>query len=60
MQETEEFISGFCKRQNQTRTVLCEFEIVGEGSRKLVESDCDYGRCEHSRSCRLMQEALQG
>ena len=45
---TEEFISGFCKMQNQTRTVICEMEIQEDGSRKLYSSDCAYGACEHS------------
>ncbi|MCD8396428.1 MAG: ubiquinone biosynthesis protein UbiE [Lachnospiraceae bacterium] len=54
--ETEIFISGFCKRQNQTRTVLCEYEVAADGSRILLESDCDYGRCEHSRDCMLMAQ----
>lgn len=57
MREMEEFISGFCKRQNQTRMVLCEFEFAEDGDRKLLSSDCDYGKCEYSRDCRLMAEA---
>ncbi|MCD7736285.1 MAG: ubiquinone biosynthesis protein UbiE [Lachnospiraceae bacterium] len=55
MQETEEFISGFCKKQNQTRTVLCEFEIAEDGSRVFLSSDCAYGKCEHSGDCLLMK-----
>lgn len=51
---TEEFISGFCKMQNQTRTVICEMEIQEDGSRKLYSSDCAYGACEHSGDCLLM------
>ncbi|MCD8336612.1 MAG: ubiquinone biosynthesis protein UbiE [Lachnospiraceae bacterium] len=55
--ETEAFISGFCKRQNQTRTVLCEYETAKDDSRILLEADCDYGKCEHSRDCTLMAQA---
>ena len=55
---TEEFISGFCKMQNQTRTVICEMEIQEDGTRKLYSSDCAYGVCEHSRDCLLMGQIL--
>ena len=51
---TEEFISGFCKAQNQTRMVICELEIREDGSRELLSSDCAYGKCEHSKDCLLM------
>lgn len=51
---SEEFLSGFCKMQNQTRTVLCEYEWQADGSRKLVSCDCAYGKCGHSGDCLLM------
>ncbi len=54
----EEFVSGFCKQQNQTRTVLCELERRRDGSRALVSADCSYGHCEHSRNCLLMAQIL--
>lgn len=54
---SEEFISGFCKAQNQTRMVVCEFEELEDGSRRLLSSDCAYGKCEHSRDCLLMKRA---
>ncbi|MCD8104269.1 MAG: hypothetical protein LUF35_04535 [Lachnospiraceae bacterium] len=54
MEETEEFVSGFCKKQNQTRMVLCEFGLVGDGRRVLLAADCAYGMCEYSRACTLM------
>lgn len=53
----EEFLSGFCKAQNQTRMVFCELERLPDGSRRLLSSDCAYGRCEHSRDCLLMRQA---
>lgn len=56
MQETEEFISGFCKKQNQTRIVICEFGFCEDNSRKLLYADCDYGKCEHSKGCLLMKK----
>lgn len=52
--ETEEFVSGFCKAQNQTRRVLCEFKIRPDGEKELVSADCAFGRCPHSGSCLLM------
>ncbi|MCD8023313.1 MAG: hypothetical protein LUF30_10210 [Lachnospiraceae bacterium] len=54
---SEEFVSGFCKNQNQTRTVLCEFEVAADGSRKLPYADCAYGKCEHGAVCTLMAAA---
>ncbi|MCD7833443.1 MAG: ubiquinone biosynthesis protein UbiE [Lachnospiraceae bacterium] len=57
--ETEAFISGFCKKQNQTRTVLCEYELTEGDGRILLGSDCDYGRCEYSRDCTLMVQAKE-
>lgn len=50
----EEFVSGFCKLQNQTRMVVCELEQMEDGSRKIVSSDCAYGKCEHTKDCLLM------
>ncbi|HIR28724.1 MAG TPA: ubiquinone biosynthesis protein UbiE [Candidatus Choladousia intestinigallinarum] len=54
----EEFVSGFCKKQNQTRTVLCELEVDAEGNRRLSEADCAYGKCEHSKTCGLMGQIV--
>lgn len=51
---TEEIVSGFCKAQNQTRSVFCELEEQEDGSRELLSSDCAFGTCEHSKSCLLM------
>ncbi|WP_283681085.1 ubiquinone biosynthesis protein UbiE [Parablautia sp. Marseille-Q6255] len=51
---SEEFVSGFCKAQNQTRMVVCEFEEDETGRRHLTGADCAYGKCEHSRDCLLM------
>lgn len=53
-QITELFVSGFCKMQNQTRMVICEVEELQDGIRKLISSDCAYGRCEHTSDCQLM------
>ena len=53
----EEFLSGFCKMQNQTRTVICELEET-ENGREFLSSDCAYGTCEHSKDCLLMRQIL--
>ena len=50
----EEFISGFCKMQNQTRMVICETEVQENGKKKIVYADCAYGTCEHTGDCLLM------
>lgn len=55
---TEEFLSGFCKLQNQTRMVLCEVETLENGKKQVLSSDCAYGVCEHSCNCLLMGQFL--
>ncbi len=57
--EEERFVSGFCKAQNQTRMVICVFEETAPGSHTLVETDCAWGCCEHSASCRLIAAAVE-
>lgn len=56
----ETFISGFCKAQNQTRTVLCETEQKADGTNEIISTDCAYGKCEHTKDCLLMKNILQG
>lgn len=53
--ETEEtFLSGFCKTQNQTRTVCCEYTTDENGRKEITETDCSYGACPYSRFCVLI------
>lgn len=54
MEIIEEFINGFCKAQNQSRMVLCEFQVEEDGTKTFLESDCAYGTCSYSRQCQLM------
>lgn len=54
----ESFVSGFCKAQNQTRMVICEFEKKSDGTRVFLDSDCAYGGCPHSGDCLLMAGAV--
>ena len=59
MEITEEFVSGFCKAQNQTRMVICEYRQEAGGTRIFLDSDCAYGACPHSGECVLMKEAVK-
>ena len=56
---TEEFISGFCKAQNQSRSLICEMEVMPDGSKKLLSTDCAYGKCEHTGDCLLMKQLFE-
>lgn len=51
----EWYISGFCRTQNQTRTVMVE-EDDGDW-----DVGCDFIRCAHCESCTVCQQikALQ-
>jgi len=42
----EAFYTGYCRRQDQTRVVLCELE---DG--RLTEADCAYPACEFAGEC---------
>ncbi len=57
--EEEQFASGFCKAQNQTRMVACVIEEDTDGKKRITETDCAYGVCEHSDSCLLMKSVLE-
>lgn len=54
----EEFASGFCKAQNQTRMVMCEIRMLSDGKKEIVSSDCAWGRCEHTKTCLLMGQIM--
>ncbi len=56
--EEEQFVSGFCKAQNQTRMVMCIIKTQEDGSRQITETDCAYGDCPHTGDCLLMQNVL--
>lgn len=51
----EEIISGFCRTNNQGRTVTCEF-TENNGKTELVEADCMYEKCIHRASCQIAKE----
>lgn len=52
--EKEYFISGFCRSQNQTRTVTLSLSV--ENGRTEEETDCSYGSCLHEGSCEIARE----
>ncbi len=53
----EEFISGFCRTSNETRTVACEYEYRPDGSVVMTEFGCDYEKCVNSVACLILEQA---
>ena len=53
----EEFISGFCRTSNETRTVACEYEYRPGGSVVMTEFGCDYEKCVNSVACLILEQA---
>ena len=49
----EEFISGYCRAQDQSRTVAAE----KEDGKWFV--DCSYGACPYEGSCQIAQRIRQ-
>ena len=45
----EEFISGYCRTQDQSRMVAVELE---DGN---VDVDCGYGNCPYADRCTIAQ-----
>lgn len=45
--ELEEFISGYCRALDGSRTVLLE------GSDGDYSADCSYGNCPYEASCQI-------
>lgn len=46
--ETEKFLSGYCRQQDQSRMVT----IVLENG-ELTEADCCYGSCIYQPNCQI-------
>ena len=55
----EEFISGFCRTSNETRTVVCEYERCPDGSVVMTEFGCDYEKCVNSAACLILEQARE-
>ena len=53
----EEFISGFCRTSNETRTVVCEYERCPDGSVVMTEFGWDYEKCVNSEACLILEQA---
>ncbi|MDO4261427.1 MAG: hypothetical protein Q4C82_05070 [Eubacteriales bacterium] len=53
----EEFVSGFCRTCNGTRTVCCEYERGADGRLRLTDFECDPERCANSAACEIWREA---
>ena len=50
MMELEEFISGYCRALDGSRTVLLE------GADGDYTADCSYGGCAYEASCPIAQK----
>ena len=51
--ELEEFISGYCRERDGSRTVLLE------GAPGEHTADCSYGSCPYEMSCPIAQRISQ-
>ena len=49
--ETEHFLAGYCRAQDQSRMVTVVLE-----SGRLEEADCCYGSCPCEASCQIAQK----
>ena len=50
MMELEEFISGYCRALDASRTVMLE------GADGDYTADCSYGSCPYEASCPIAQK----
>lgn len=55
----EEFISGFCRTSNETRTVVCEYEQQPDGTLLMTDFECNYEKCPNSSACLIYKEARE-
>ena len=55
----EEFINGFCRTTNETRTVCCEYEQLSDGTWKLTDYECNVDSCPNSAACQIYKEARE-
>ncbi len=51
--ELEEFISGYCRERDSSRTVLLE------GTEGSYSADCSYGSCPYEPTCPIAQRILE-
>ena len=55
----EEFINGFCRTTNESRTVCCEYERQPDGEWKLTDYECNVDKCPNSAACQIYKEARE-
>ena len=49
----EEFINGFCRTTNESRTVCCEYERQPDGEWTLTDYECNVDKCPNSAACQI-------
>lgn len=54
----EEIIQGYCRASDQSRILTCEY-TEKDGVNVLEYTDCAYGTCVHSKTCKLIEEMFQ-
>lgn len=55
----EEFINGFCRTTNESRTVCCEYERQPDGEWTLTDYECNVDKCLNSAACQIYKEARE-
>lgn len=55
MEIIEEMYQGYCRASDQSRIVTCEFRMEA-GVKVLDYADCAYGKCVHTKTCKLMEQ----
>ncbi len=53
----EEMVQGYCRASDHSRIITCEVNETN-GERVLEYTDCAYGKCVHSKTCKLMEEVF--
>lgn len=51
MEETEKFLTGYCRALDQSRMVAV---VLADG--KPEEVDCGYGSCPYESGCRIAEK----
>ena len=52
----EEIYQGYCRAIDASRMVTCEYKKEKD-TLKLEYTDCNYGPCVHSKTCKIMEQA---
>lgn len=54
----EEMVQGYCRTSDQPRILTFEYSKKN-GENVLEYTDCAYGTCVHSKTCKLIEEMFQ-